>query len=113
MIVGTWASRPAPVTSPTLPHSLASLAVRHAGGTPTSTLLWLCRRRARRHGGRRVPGAGTPAACGVTGGPPLSCVDRVLHVGVEVEAPGAALPADPRQPGAAERRPQVPDEEAV
>src|ERR1700689_821540 len=64
MIVGTWASSPAPVTSPIL-------------------------------------------------APPFRCVDGVLHVAVEVEAPGAALPADAGLPGAAERRPQVADEEAV
>src|ERR1700691_5175598 len=64
MIVGTWASNPAPVTSPIL-------------------------------------------------APPFRCVDRVLHVAVEVEAPGAALPADAGLPGTAERRPQVADEEAV
>src|ERR1700733_6042612 len=64
MIVGTWASSPAPVTSPIL-------------------------------------------------APPFRCVDGVFHVAVEVEAPGAALAADARLPGPAERRAQVADEEAV
>src|SRR5580692_4932563 len=64
MIVGTWASSPAPVTSPIL-------------------------------------------------APPFRCVDGVLHVAVEVEAPGAALAADAGLPCPAERRPQVADEEAV
>src|SRR5579863_702343 len=45
--------------------------------------------------------------------PPLSRVHRVFRVAVEVEAPGTAFAADARQPGPAERRPQVPDEEAV
>src|SRR5207248_11523283 len=45
--------------------------------------------------------------------PSLSCVDGVLDVAVEVEAPGAALAADAGQPGAAERRGQVTDEETV
>src|SRR5690349_22813833 len=45
--------------------------------------------------------------------PSFRCVDGVLHVAVEVEAPGAALPADARLPGPAERRAQVADEEAV
>src|SRR5215470_16206101 len=64
MIVGTWASRPAPTTSPIVLPSL-----------------------------RRV--------------------DSVLDVAVEVEAPGAALAADPGLAGPAERGPQVADEEAV
>src|SRR5262249_59878668 len=54
--------------------------------------------------GRRAGGARAP---------PLSCVNGVLDVAVEVEAPGAALAADAGQPGAAERRGQVADEEAV
>src|SRR5947209_2059743 len=45
--------------------------------------------------------------------PSFRCVDGVLNVAVEVEAPGAALAPDPRLPGAAERRAQVADEEAV
>src|SRR5215467_2474262 len=45
--------------------------------------------------------------------PPLSCVDGVLDIAVEVEAPGAALAADAGHSGAAERRSQVADEEAV
>src|SRR5260370_40309753 len=44
--------------------------------------------------------------------PSFRCVHGVLHVAVEVEAPGAALPADPGVPGPAERRAQVADEEA-
>src|SRR5215467_15947646 len=52
-----------------------------------------------------------PATSPIT--PPLSCVDGVLDVAVEVEAPGAALAADAGQPGAAERRGQVADEETV
>src|SRR5450755_2083451 len=64
MIVGTWASSPAPTTSPIAPPAFRGIA-------------------------------------------------RVLDVAVEVEAPGAAFAADAGQPGAAERRPQVTDEEAV
>src|SRR6266851_9044538 len=45
--------------------------------------------------------------------PSFRCVHGVLHLAVEVEAPGAALPADPGVPGPAERRAQVADEEAV
>src|SRR5690242_11312801 len=45
--------------------------------------------------------------------PSFRCVDGVLHVAVEVEAPGAALAPDARLPGPAERRAQVADEEAV
>src|SRR5215475_15892350 len=45
--------------------------------------------------------------------PPLSCVDGVLDIAVEVEAPGAAFTANAGLPGAAERRGQVADEEAV
>ena len=44
--------------------------------------------------------------------PPRRGAD-VLHIGIEVEAPRAALAADPGVARAAERRPQVPDEEAV
>src|SRR5690349_18941352 len=68
MIVGTWASSPAPATSP-----------------------------------QRSP----------IGAPLLSGVDGVLHIAVEVEAPGAALTADAGLARATERRPQVADEEAV
>src|SRR5438093_4120696 len=39
--------------------------------------------------------------------------DRVLHVGVEVEAPHATLPADPGVARPAEGRVQIADEEAV
>src|SRR5262249_59872104 len=51
--------------------------------------------------------------CSLIPGPPLSCVNGVLDIAVEVKAPGAALAADAGQPGAAERRGQVTDEEAV
>src|SRR5437763_10654329 len=37
----------------------------------------------------------------------------VLHVAVEIERPLAALAADPAVARAAERRPEIPDEEAV
>src|SRR5271170_1352530 len=58
--------------------------------------------------------ASSPApATSPIGVPPFWCVDGVLHVAVEVKAPGAALPADPGLPGPSERRPQVADEEAV
>src|ERR1700751_4363984 len=86
---------------------------------------------ARKSGGReagssppRTPRSGVrPGACGAAiliaaqcsfiPGPPLCCVDGVLDVAVEVEAPGAALAAEAGQPGAAERRGQVADEETV
>src|SRR5687767_9302857 len=64
MIVGTWASRPAPTTSPI--------------GTPSPR---------RGH--------------------------RVLDVAIEIEAPVAALAADPGRTRAAERRPKITHEEAV
>src|SRR5215472_8134767 len=57
--------------------------------------------------------ATSPAALASPTVPSFRCVDGVLHVAVEVEAPGAALPADARLPGPAERRAQVADEEAV
>src|SRR5689334_24509830 len=57
--------------------------------------------------------ARSPAPATSPMAPSFRCVDGVLHVGVEVEAPGAALAADARLAGPAEWRAQVPDEEAV
>src|SRR5262245_33697458 len=47
------------------------------------------------------------------GPPPLRCHDGVLQVAVEVESQVAPFAADARPAGAAERRLEVADEEAV
>src|SRR2546427_13117112 len=73
MMVGAWATSPAPTISP---MSLSPSVLRRV---------------------LRLPGRGA----------------HVLHVGVEVEAPLPPLAAYTGILGAAERRPQVADEEAV